>query len=62
VVEVQKSAQPLATSDSARFRHILKIAVDQVIPQPLMVPLVMVVRHAFADCSSALRLKAERRS
>jgi len=56
VVEVQKSAQPLATSESARPRRILQIAVDQGIPQPLMVPLVVVVRHVFADCSSKMVL------
>jgi hypothetical protein len=38
----------------ARPCRILEIAIDKGVSKPLMVPLVMVVRHVFADCASKM--------
>jgi hypothetical protein len=56
VVEAQETAQPFATSDSTLPRRNLEIASNQGIPQPLMVPLVMVVSRVFRDGRSQMSL------
>jgi hypothetical protein len=56
VVEVQETAQSFATSDNTLPRRNLEIASNQGIPQPLMVPLVMVVTRVFRDGRSQMSL------
>jgi len=62
VVGVQETAQSFATSDSTHPRRNLEIASNQGIPQPLMVPLVMVVSRVFRDGQSQMALSQQHQS
>jgi len=53
VIEVEEPAEPFPTANLSnavrrRRRH------NQLVVEPLMVPLLMVVRHVFGDCSSKM--------
>ena len=60
VVKAEQSAEPFTTSDRARPSHVLEIPIDQRIPQPLMIPLVMVVSHVLRDGPSQVLRDAVR--
>jgi len=56
VIETEQSAEPVATNDATGPLHVLLFTVDQSVPQPLMVPLAMVVRHVLGDGMSQMSL------
>jgi hypothetical protein len=58
-VEVQQSTESFPANDGALSGCGLRVTVGQGVPQSLMVPLVMVVRHVLCNGSSKTTLPQE---